>query len=99
MRRRARAPGEGAIPPMPNGKHRHERSPQKCRPDAGKPARRASYSEVCERVRRARRMNLRELSMEQVASRIGLIMDGYRTMIRPVELNGAFRARKNVEGK
>jgi hypothetical protein len=44
----------------------------------------ASYSEVRERIGRARRMNVHELSMEQVASRVGLIMDGYRTMIRPL---------------
>ncbi len=37
-RRRSRAPGEGAIPPMPGGKHRHERSHPKYRPDAGEPA-------------------------------------------------------------
>jgi hypothetical protein len=61
--------------------------------------RRASYSQVRERIARARRMNVHELSMEQVAFRIGLIMDGYRTMIRPLELNGAFRARKNVGSK
>lgn len=59
----------------------------------------ASYSEVRERIQRARRMKVRDLSPEQVASRIGLIMDGYRTMVRPLELNGGFRARKNVDGK
>ena len=67
--------------------------------DSDERLRRASYSEVRERIGRARRMDVSELSMEQVASRVGLIMDGYRTMIRPLELNGAFRARKNVGGK
>ncbi len=38
MRRRPRAPGEGAIPPDPGGKPRHERSHPKYRPDAGEPA-------------------------------------------------------------
>ena len=35
---KARAPGDGAIPLMPSGKRRHERSHQKYRPDAGEPA-------------------------------------------------------------
>jgi hypothetical protein len=36
-RRKARAPGESALPLMPSRKPRHERSHQKHRPDAGKP--------------------------------------------------------------
>lgn len=67
--------------------------------DSDERLRRVSYSEVRERIARARRMNVHELSMEQVAARVALIMDGYRTMIRPLELNGAFRARKNGGGK
>lgn len=67
--------------------------------DASERLRRASYSEVRERIHRARLMDVANLSMEQVTSRVGLIMDGYRTMNRPVELNGAFRARKNFGSK
>jgi len=37
-RRRPWAASEGALPPMPSGKPRHERSHQNHRPDAGEPA-------------------------------------------------------------
>jgi hypothetical protein len=32
------APNEGTVPRLPSGLHRHERSHQKYRPDAGEPA-------------------------------------------------------------
>jgi hypothetical protein len=55
--------------------------------------------EVKERVRRARNMDVRSLSVDQVTQRIGLIMDGYHTVVISVQLNGLYRARKNIEGK
>jgi hypothetical protein len=57
-----------------------------------------SYVNVSQRISRARQMDVRTLSAQQVAERMRIIMDDYRTMIIPVQLNGVFRARRNPDG-
>jgi len=44
-------------------------------------------------------MDVRSLTDRQVAERIRIIMDGYSTMILPLQLNGVFRARKNEDAE
>jgi RES domain len=56
---------------------------------------RKSYSEIVARLQRARNMDVRSLTSSQVDKRIGLIMDGYPTVVIRAQMNGLYRARKN----
>jgi RES domain len=44
-------------------------------------------------------MDVRSLSTDQVDQRILRIMDGYHTVVISVQLNGLYRARKNIDDK
>jgi hypothetical protein len=56
---------------------------------------RKSYSEIVARLQRARTMDVRSLTSSQVDKRVGLIMDGYHTVVIKAQMNGLYRARKN----
>jgi hypothetical protein len=58
--------------------------------------RRKGYADVVSSVRRARTMDTRSLTTEQIDHRIGRVMDGYRTVVIKAQMNGLYRARKNV---
>lgn len=55
-----------------------------------------SYAEIITRLTRARKMNVSGLSAEDVDRRVGLIMNGYHTVAIKGQLNGLYRARKNI---
>jgi hypothetical protein len=56
---------------------------------------RKSRADLAVTLQRARGMDVRSLTSEQVDRRIGLIMDGYRTVVINAQMNGLYRARKN----
>lgn len=57
---------------------------------------RTGYAELRERIKRARRMDAQALTPASLKTRIGLIMDGYHTVVIDAAMNGVYRARKNV---
>jgi hypothetical protein len=58
-----------------------------------------SLIELKQRISRARTMDVRTLTTDQVDQRIGQLMDGYHTVVIAVQLNGLYRARKNIDDK
>jgi hypothetical protein len=57
---------------------------------------RKRFADIVVALGRARKMDVRSLSSQEVDRRIGLIMDGYRTVTITAQMNGLYRARKNV---
>ena len=55
-----------------------------------------SHRDLIARLNRAREMDVHTLDREIIDRRIGLIMDGYHTVVIKAEMNGLYRARKNV---
>jgi hypothetical protein len=55
-----------------------------------------SYSDLRQRISKALTMDVSNLSSSVVDSRVGAILDGYHTRLVTANLNGVFRARKNV---
>jgi hypothetical protein len=58
--------------------------------------RKKSFVSLLSTISRARSMDVAELSPEEVDHRIGSIMDGYRTVTITAQMNGLYRARKNI---
>jgi hypothetical protein len=58
--------------------------------------RNTSYVDIVRRLDRARRMDVQAFTTEQVSNRIERIMDGYQTVVIKAQMNGLYRARKNV---
>lgn len=55
-----------------------------------------SYGDLVARLSRARAMDVRTLATEAIDRRIGTIMDGYHTVVIKAQMNGLYRARKNI---
>ena len=57
---------------------------------------RISYSDLRDRINRARTMDAQTLMPASIKARVGMIMDGYHTIVIDAAMNGIYRARKNV---
>jgi hypothetical protein len=55
------------------------------------------FTDVLASITRARNMDVRALSSAEVDRRIGLIMDGYHTVVIKAQMSGLYRARKNID--
>ena len=81
---------------IPARKHVTRSTPPERTPmDGSDRLRNKSYAQILTSLRRAREMDLQTLRTEQVDRRVGLIMDGYRTVVIKAQMNGLYRARKN----
>src|SRR4051812_12452214 len=58
-----------------------------------------SSTDLRQRIKSLQNADFKKLSDEQVWHRVARIIDQYPLQVRTVEISGAFRARKNIDGK